>query len=502
MKSLIPLSLAICLVLTACAPIGDASTTENMEESLSPAASDSQITESPSEPQFNDSLIREELKSGSVKNEDGSELFSYEYHIPQIQQDSEEADALNQELMTLASADRGLDSFQSLDWVSHWNGSLLSLIVSIRYPSTLRYNFKVINYDCSLERPLQQNELLERFSLTEENLQEQLLFTAASYLDHSNRNMEKDDQTQVWDLRAQTLSQENLSRTPLFVDDSGSLTGIFTVNVPAGCGYDMPALKLKAPHSVPMTLTDSYATANLQNGKLDITFHKDENSVWSMGENYVPHDVSIPVDRLFGTYVDMTIGNLAQEFWPVVLLLDENGQVTWVDISTYDSRTGSFHGVGPVICDKPVAGFSTSDVFGTTTLCGLDADGNTIDLYTPINESAVSLSPYLSASNWTTEDGKFSLRFPDQMENWNLKWFSGEEELGSGFIYCHGMDEEGIHYQWSLFNLDGDLDGTMILKFPSADSGDMPALILRNTTAESLPGLPAEGERTLIWEQP
>lgn len=504
MKALIPLSLALCLVLSACAPAASPAPTETIPETTSAAteAAASAATDSGSKAAFDDSLIKEEVKTGSVKNEDGNELFTYEYHIPQILQDSEEAKALNQELMKASPLEGKLNQCKSMDWESHWNGSLLSLILRFRYPSSLRYEYEVINYDCELQRPLQKQELLDRFSLTEENLMEQLSFTTAAYLDENNRNMEPDYQAELWDLRAQTLSLENLNRAPLFVDDTGSLTAIVTVNVPAGCGYDTPALQLKAPHSVSLTVTDSYATAELRNGKLGITFHKDENSTWSMGEDYVPHDLSIPVDRLCGTYVDMTIGNLAREFWPVVLLLDENGQVSWVDISEYDSQSASFHGAGPVICEKPVTGFSTHNVFGNETLCGLDAEGNTVDLYTPIYQAGSSLSPNLSATNWTTEDGKFSLRIPDNNANWNLQWYSGDEELGSGLIHFSGMDADGIHYQWNLFSLSSTLHGTLVLRFPTADSGDMPSLVLRNDSEESLPGLSAGSELVFTWEHP
>ena len=503
MKALIPLSLSLCLVLSACAPTGETIAAEPGMTTTSPTELTASPAVEPDAPvKFDDSLIQEEVKTGSVNNEDGSELFSYEYHIPQILQDSADARALNQALMALSLKDGNLNQCQSIDWESHWNGSLLSLILRFRYPSSLRYEYEVINYDCALQKTLQKQDLLNRFSLTEENLMEQISFTAAAYLDQNNRNMEPEYQAGLWDLRAQTLSRDNLSRSPLFVDDTGALAAIITVNVPAGCGYDTPALQLKAPHSVTMTVTDSYATAQLQNGKLGITFHKNENSTWSMGEDYLPHDVSIPADRLWGTYIDMTIGNLAREFWPVVLLLDENGQITWVDISDYDRDSGSFHGVGPVICEKPVTGFSTHNVFGNETLCGLDAEGNTVDLYTPIYQSGSSLSPYLSATNWTTEDGKYSLRIPDNNANWNLQWCAGEEELGSGLIHCRGIDGEGIHYSWNLFNLSSTLSGTLVLKFPTADSGDMPSLVLRNLSDESLPGLPAGSELVLIWEHP
>ena len=503
MKTLIPLSLALCLVLTACAPANATTPAEaNLETTAAQETTAPVAANTENSTRYDDSLIKEEIKTGSVKKEDGSELFTYEYHIPQILQNSEEAQALNQDLMKASPMEGELNQCQSINWESHWNGSLLSLILRFRYPSSLRYEYEVINYDCELQRPLQKQELLDRFALSDENLMEQLSFTAASYIDENNRTMEPEYQTELWDLRAQTLSRENLNRSPLFVDDTGSLTAIVTVNVPAGCGYDTPALQLKAPHSVTMTVTDSYATAKLQNGKLGITFHKDENSAWSMGEDYVPHDVSIPVDHLSGTYIDMTIGNLAREFWPVVLLLDENGHVTWVDISTYDQNSASFHGVGPVICDKSVTGFSTHNVFGNETLCGLDAEGNTVDLYTPIYQSGSCLSPNLSATSWTTEDGKYSLRIPEHNDQWNLQWFSGNEELSSGFIHFRGMDGEGIHYQWTLFNLSSTLYGSIVLRFPTADSGDMPSLVLHNFSRESLPGLPAESELVFLWEHP
>lgn len=503
MKSLIPLSLSLILCLSACAPAAELPSAEGSpsEESTTEGSSSMTTAES-SSPACDDSLLRDEVISGSVKNDDGSILYDYEYHIPQICQDSEAAKNLNQELMRASPGEDDLYKCESIDWESHINGDLLSLILRFRYPSSLRYEYQVINYDCSLQSPVSREELLKRFSLNEEGLMEQLRFTAASYLDRANKDMEAQYLSGIWDLRAQTISDNNLCRAPLFVDDTGTLTAIITVNVPAGCGYDTPALQLKQPDPFQMTVTDSYATAEMRDGALAILFHKDENSRWSMGEHYVPHDFSIPVDRLYGNYVDMAIGNLAQEFWPVVILLDENGMISWVDIGDYDAATFSFHGVGPVACSSPVVSFSTHDVQGTTILCGVDAQGNTVDLYRAIYDASSLPSPYLPATNWNTEDGKYSLVFPQDHNHWNLIWTDGEKELAGGLISCTGMDGEGIHYHWSLFGLGEDLFGSMTLRFPPADSGDMASLHIINTSNGSLPGLPAGSGQTLIWEHP
>ena len=503
MKSMLFLSLVLCLILTACGPAMESPPAESTDKTtVNTNVPVPATTEIPESAVYDDSLIQEQVKSGTVKQEDGSDLFSYEYHIPQILQDSEAAKKLNQELMKASPSEAGLNRCESMNWESHWNGSLLSLILRFRYPSSLRYEYQVINYDFALQKTISRAELLEKFSIQEENLMQQLRFTAADYLDHANKDMEQTYMAGLWDLRAQTLSNENLRRAPRFVDDTGTLAAIVTVNVPAGCGYETPALQLKAPEPVDLMVTDSYATAELRDGNLAVTFHKDENSTWSMDENYVPHDFSIPVDRLYGNFVDIAIGNLANEFWPVVLLLDENGQVSWVDLSSYDGKTFSFHGVGPVICSSPVADFSTHEVWGHPTLCGLDAEGNTIDLYQSIYDASSCLSPYLSATNWSTEDGKFHLQFPEDDKNWQINWMEGSIKSASGMVHCVGMDGDGIHYQWNLFGPGADLFGVMTLQFPPADSGDMPSLLIQNHSQSSLPGLPAESEKVLIWEHP
>ena len=118
--------LSLCLALSGCGPVSPPIETE---APTAPAMASEPVSVPAA---YDDQLLKELTKSGSVKNEDGSVLYSFDYRIPQLPEDSEAARQLNLELAAPLSQDPA--AYETITWQSHWNDKLLSLILMYRYP--------------------------------------------------------------------------------------------------------------------------------------------------------------------------------------------------------------------------------------------------------------------------------------------------------------------------------------------------------------------------------
>ena len=497
LKRLILLSSVFCMLMSSCSSkLPSPAVPETTVTPLTTAASEAL-------PVYDDSLISDILIEDTYVFQDDSSSLSYEYHLPQLKQDSADAKQINADILAAKPEPDEAPFFDRITWESHWNDSLLSLIVRCQYPHSMEADYLVILYDYETQKSISQQELLSRFSLNEDALLEELSFTAVSYFDKMHADLNRDFLHGLQDLRAQTLSRENLLSSPLFVDDTGSLAAIVTIATPAGGGYNKMALQLKTPLKVSKAAADTFASAILKDGTVTVSFHLSEDSRWSLGEEFTPHDTPIPVDRIYGNYVDLGIGNLGSEFWPILVLLDENGQITWCDLQSYDAKTKSFHGIGPVACAAPVTGFSESDRWGFPSICGLDADGNEVDFYDPIYDSGLILSPYLYANVFESADSVYTAAFPKDDPASSFYWAAGGGHVGSGLVFAQGMDSEGIHYSFDLGQLDGpDIYGNITMVFPPMSTGDLPWLVIENSTDNSMPGLAARSQVMMFWGAP
>ena len=403
MKQKLAALLALSLLLSGCGTASPAaSTPPSAQETSAPAIA------------YNDSLIGEVHKTGSFRPQGQDTSLTYDYTLPQILTGSQAALEFNNSVLALIPAEGTLPKYEQITWESHWSGSFLSLLLHLHSPHGDTRDHIVFNYDFETRKAYTAEELGSLKGFDQEALQQRLLSAAASLFDKIHDDLDPELQKDLRELRARTISDTNLNiwKAPLFLMENGELSALVTMFTPADPSYEERTVPLTPPASVQKTVTDGFASAALQNGQVTVSFHPSEDAPWSFGQQQVPMDQPIAVDRIFGNYVDITIGNLSPEFWPVVILLDENGQVTEINLMEYDLHTGTLHGVGPTVCTQKVKEFSETQSFGITVPCGVGESGEIIDLYHPIYDAAFTFSNYLYATNWTSADGKYSMVFP------------------------------------------------------------------------------------------
>ena len=169
------LCLVLCTQLTAC----------GQKDTFSPASGK----------RYDDSLITEAIsKEGSFTDEHGQE-WDYSYHIPQLADDTADAESINKAIMNILSSDvqatlssssvtKMLEThYADISWQSHWNGSLLSLSLHLTSWASDSASYEVYHYDFASGRRLTNAQVLDRFDVSREDFIAALRCAAAQTYD-------------------------------------------------------------------------------------------------------------------------------------------------------------------------------------------------------------------------------------------------------------------------------------------------------------------------------
>lgn len=223
------LCLVLCTQLTAC----------GQKDTFSPASGK----------RYDDSLISEAIsKEGSFTDEHGQE-WDYSYHIPQLADDTTDAESINKAIMNILSSDAQatLSSssvtkmpethYADISWQSHWNGSLLSLSLHLTGWASDIASYEVYHYDFASGRRLTNAQVLDRFDVSREDFIAALRCAAAQaydtvYAPWGVPELSPDDENfgpmciDLASVRAWTIAEENyeLDNLRFYLEQDGSFT--------------------------------------------------------------------------------------------------------------------------------------------------------------------------------------------------------------------------------------------------------------------------------------
>ena len=140
------LCLVLCTQLTAC----------GQKDTFSPASGK----------RYDDSLISEAISKEGTLTDEYDQDWDYSYHIPQLADDTADAESINKAIMNILSSDAQatLSSssvtkmpethYADISWQSHWNGSLLSLSLHLTGWASDIVSYEVYHYDFASGRRL------------------------------------------------------------------------------------------------------------------------------------------------------------------------------------------------------------------------------------------------------------------------------------------------------------------------------------------------------------
>ena len=491
------LCLVLCALFTACGKEG-ASTPK-----------------SASDGRYNDSLITEAFSEEGAFTDEFDQEWIYAYHIPQLEDDTADAEAINEEIMarfgsgvqatldSLAAAGYPETYYMDISWQSHWNGSLLSLSMKAVHWASDMVSYQVYHYDFADGRQLTNAQVLERFAVSEGDFLSALRRAAAQRFDAvlapvgmpGTSASDEDFGSLCIELnvlRAETIAEENLSLDDalFFPNGDGSFTAFQPIASPAGAGWYYEALRVQpgggriAGGRAPQA-EYAYVTARLSDDGAAVRFTRHEDGMFDSEASrpYVgfSYNTDYPIAACCGEYQDIFVGTFGSGMSPYVFLLTRGGTVEYADIFG-GFESGLLCSGGPLYGLHDIVGFENGEreggyEEGYQTVYAVDKNGERYDLagrITPMtNAMPLSLAGewYTQVRHGTDGGGSYTSSY---LLSFSENGFTSIEDLVEdmedlsidygGYCTYLGMTERGMVYRFNLYNSDNDVrSGTFVL---------------------------------------
>ena len=447
---------------------------------------------------YDDSLLGEILAQEGDYTDDLGNDYRYAFHVPELLDDSPEAQAVNDEIWdifggaaedAIACMESGCSlTVLSVSWTTHWQGSLMSLLVQAEMDADYTV-YAAWNYDFQTRERVGNGALLERLAIQPEDYETALRQAAARFFDGAFPSGTAEDIAVLTELRAKTLSRDNLTEDlPLYLAEDGRLTAIVPIASPAGAEwYERPLPLDFTPVSPaqPISAACGFITAELAAGKLTVTVQDTaEARAYFDGEN-VQFGIPYPADGLYGRYDALFCGSLGPDFHPYLLLRTEEGRAECVNV-TEGLLGGFLCASGPLPGVTGVKRFETGSAEGAESFPTLfaDTESGQIDLADAICAVERTALTALWDGNWSSEAVVHESQGGGSYESlYNLTFgFDGtlafqesdpRSETASnsyGSCACLGITGEGIAVFYSVYSEDTGLRQGVLALTPDWDS--------------------------------
>lgn len=463
-------------------------------------------------------LISEE---GEGASDDG---FSYQYsfHVPQIEDDTAGADAINQEIISTYGkiAEECLESVRkketpycsSVEYESFHSGDVLSLVLKCAYFYDGFEGYAAYSYDTAKAVRLTNEDILKMQNMTEAEYLTALRRAAAKEFDDAYHvgwgDMEDIHSGGYQELRSWTLSEQNLSLDlPLYLDN-GAVHVIAHIGSPAGASYidrDL-ALELEEDTSdVETAQLGDYLTVKRQGNAVTLRIRQTPRLEALLGEDGLIntdtalYDKDLAVNGLHGSYTKIFCGEIGEADELFVFLLTEEGRVEYIDVLSCLS-CGYFCGGGPLLGEADVKDLVQSSADGLPDVWAVTKSGEKVGLWDTVSFQRYTIPASLQNREWWNDETGGSLTVSEgNGDNFHYYVF---RETGSVSAEIHGtlsylgMTEKGMVYAyrlWGAFSNGPGLIGAAAFDQRSQFNGNDYESTL---TVTELGGTPLLGERT------
>lgn len=523
------LFLAFALLLTLLCACG--------QQSEQPASSGAEPTRSPVTQGIGKPRPEKtkEISITELYSEEGSGIsdgfqYNYSFHVPQIEDDTAGAAAINQEIASTygEAAKECLESIHNkeipycsnMEYENFRSGDILSLVLKYAYFYDGFEEYTVYIYDTAEGVRLTNEDMLKRQNMTEAEYLSALRCAAAKNFDNAYHadweNIEDIYSGGYQELRSWTLSEQNLNLDlPLYLSD-GVLHVIAPIGSVAGAGYVSRDLALDLEENASdvetVQLVD-YLTVKRQGNAVTLRIRQTPQLEALLGEyglidtDAALYDEDLTVGGLYGSYTKIFCCEIGEAGKPFVFLLTQEGRVEYIDVLSCLS-CGYFCGGGPVLGVTNVKAFDLDDE--PQFVPGIDAyyidayavtaGGERLPLFDTVSFQSYTIPQNLQNSAWWNDETGGALTLSEgNGDNFNYCVF---RETGSVSVEIHGtlnylgMTEKGMVYAyrlWGAFSNGPGLTGAAAFDQRSRFSGNDYESTL---TITELGGTPLIGELT------
>lgn len=443
-------------------------------------------------------------------NEEEDYVVEYSFHVPQIDDDTEGARAINKEIAAAFGelAERSLESVKNkeepvcatVSYESYRIGNILSLMLkcgefmSIEFMSSYE-EYAAYNYDISQGVWLNNGELLEKLDVKEEDYLKAVRRAAAKCYDDAFSSAFDEYGTGLddpmlgyagmlgyQDMRIRTLSgRNNISlELPLYLDDDGTVHTVTAIGSYAGEVYHYRdlALNLESDEDAGFESAElkgrngSYLMATRRGNNIYVNIEDKPELLEMLGEYAAGlvdpklYRTDLEVHGLYGNYTrifcaEIGVTEVPDDIAPYVFLLTQEGRVEYFNIIA-GLMSGYFCCRGPLLGVADVVDFElVNDGYGCPDAFVVTRSGERIALEDLVVQQERNFYPQSFC------DGTWTHPFPDEggivcnltlQDGFgeNLYYVIADAETGGSYarydgdLRYLGMTEHGAVYAYSI----------------------------------------------------
>jgi len=352
----------------------------------------------------------------SVKNK-----WQYSYQVPKIKATSADAVAINKAINAkfgkiareslIAVKKKDSLGCSKIIWNSHWNGSVLSLVVKASYDDAST-DYGVYNFDFATGNKVTNSELLTKLGISNDTFIAAARRAAANKSDSLYGDIPASDQYNygVLETRAWTISNANINmKAKMYLDGKGRLCVVTPVGSIAGAAWYYkvirPDFSTDSESADPSTASVKFVTAALKDGKVTVTFNKtDESANYLSAIKNVEYGKEYQVNGTFAKYTGIYADTIGNEFNPYVFLVTKEGRVEFVDVfagmkAGYLCSSGTLPGFKSIVSIKSVDN-TAADGSISHTVYAIDSNGTKHDLMKAVTTMEGWVSPIYVQGKW------------------------------------------------------------------------------------------------------
>lgn len=468
MKRCIWIVVIAAALMTAC---GQAEITSAQNGSLPTAANTTEAASAGTVVQYDGSRITAIYAEDGYYDAASYLATRYSYHLPQIEDDTETAQALNANIQNrfgaLITANQLLRVKKEslindmVYWESSWNGSLLSLYVAATDMAGGR-EVSVYHYDFADGTTLTNAELLENLGYFEKDTKIALQRAVAQHFDR--RFVDALIMPELAALRVRTISDSNCDpmAVELFPTEEGLRAAVpiynggraeffvtdisFDPDAGFGTGQELQAqdewfhAAVWKDGSVEVWADTSYTANGLTYDAMSSFYGLADTTDWI-------------VDGCFHNYTDLCMASIGQEYHPYIFLLTEGGTVEYIDVLG-NAGHGTMYNGGLLYQVKDIVRFEEGeahlDSMDYHTVYGVDAYGNRLNLYETISQ--MNARPKSLVGSWGVNWGTKFLWMDISRDDPYLTYGSNSQDGIEASVPCDawlaylGQNANGLIY--------------------------------------------------------
>ena len=466
-------------------------------------------------------------EEGEGTSDDGFS-YNYSFRVPQIEDDTTDAAAINQEIASsygeavkecLGSVqNKEIPYCSNVEYESFRSGDILSLVLKYAYFYDGFEGYTTYSYDTAKGVRLTNKDILKMQNMTEADYLSALRRAAAKDFDDSYHavwgDFEDINSGGYQELRSRTISERNLSLSlPLYLDDD-VLHVIAPIGSIAGAEYMSRDLTLEFTEAVDHVETvqqGDYLTVKQQGNTITLRVRQTPQLEALLGEygllnvDTALYDKDLTVNGLYGSYTKIVCGEIGEADKPFVFLLTEEGRVDYIDVLSC-LQGGYFCGGGPLPGLTDIKDLTQSSADGLPDVCAVTESGELMGLWDTVSFQRYTMGYGLLNCDWCGSQSvngtgtSYSLTLMDgNGDNFLLTSYDPDTDTimnSSGNLTYLGMTEKGAVYAyrlWGEFSNGPGLTGVIALDQRSEfNAGDYESTL----TITELGGTPFLGEQT------